>query len=60
MTSQSGNSGAVHRIAAGPARTRVAAVIGRRRVRVRKSSGRRLHDLPELDLRTPSGRLLPY
>lgn len=33
---------------------------GRRQVRVRKSSSRRLRDLPELDLRTPSGRLLPF
>ena len=33
---------------------------GRRQVRVRKSSSRRLRDLPDLDLRTPSGRLLPY
>lgn len=33
---------------------------GRRQVRVRKSSGRRLRDLPELDLRTPSGRMLPF
>ena len=33
---------------------------GRRQVRIRKSSGRRLRDLPELDLRTPSGRLLPF
>lgn len=33
---------------------------GRGQVRLRKSSGRRLRDLPELDLRTPSGRLLPY
>jgi hypothetical protein len=30
------------------------------RVRVRKSSSRKLRDLPELDLRTPSGRLLPF
>jgi hypothetical protein len=33
---------------------------GRGQIRVRKSSSRRLRDLPELDLRTPSGRLLPY
>lgn len=33
---------------------------GRRQVRIRKSSGRKLRDLPELDLRTPSGRLLPF
>lgn len=33
---------------------------GSRRVRIKKSSGRKLRDLPELDLRTPSGRLLPY
>lgn len=33
---------------------------GRRQVRVRKSSSRKLRDLPELDLRTPSGRLLPF
>ena len=31
-----------------------------RQVRVRRSSGRKLRDLPELDLRTPSGRLLPF
>ncbi|NUR63117.1 MAG: hypothetical protein HOV87_31340 [Catenulispora sp.] len=59
MTSKSENSGAVRRSVAGAARTRTVA-LGRRRVRIRKSSGRRLHDLPELDLRTPSGRLLPY
>jgi hypothetical protein len=60
MTSQPGKSGAVRRGAAGSsARIRTVAG-GRRQVRVRKSSGRRLHDLPELDLRTPSGRLLPY
>jgi hypothetical protein len=41
--------------------TRTGAVAaGRRQVRIRKSSGRRLRDLPELDLRTPSGRMLPY
>jgi hypothetical protein len=33
---------------------------GRRQVQVRKSSSRKLRDLPELDLRTPSGRLLPF
>ena len=33
---------------------------GRRQVRIRKSSSRKLRDLPELDLRTPSGRLLPF
>lgn len=33
---------------------------GRRQVRVRKSSSRKLRDVPELDLRTPSGRLLPF
>jgi len=33
---------------------------GRRRVCIRKSSSRKLRDLPELDLRTPSGRLLPF
>ena len=33
---------------------------GRRQVRVRKSSSRKLRDLPELDLRTPSGRQLPF
>jgi hypothetical protein len=33
---------------------------GRGQVRIRKSSSRRLRDLPELDLRTPSGRLLPF
>lgn len=33
---------------------------GRRQVRIRKSSSRRLRDLPELDLRTPSGRMLPF
>ena len=33
---------------------------GRRQVRLRKSSGRKLRDLPELDLRTPSGRVLPF
>ena len=33
---------------------------GRGQVRIRKSSGRKLRDLPELDLRTPSGRLLPF
>lgn len=39
----------------------VAVVAGpRRQVRVRKSSSRRLRDLPDLDLRTPSGRLLPF
>lgn len=32
----------------------------RRQVRVRKSSGRKPRDLPELDLRTPFGRLLPF
>ena len=31
-----------------------------RQVRIRRSSGRKLRDLPELDLRTPSGRLLPF
>lgn len=41
----------------GPVRTTAG---GRRNVRIRRSSGRRLRDLPELDLRTPSGRLLPY
>ncbi|MEY9928067.1 hypothetical protein ABH926_002701 [Catenulispora sp. GP43] len=35
-------------------------VSGRGQVRVRKSSSRKLRDLPELDLRTPSGRLLPF
>jgi membrane protein implicated in regulation of membrane protease activity len=35
-------------------------VPGRRQVRVRKVSGRKLRDLPELDLRTPSGRRLPF
>lgn len=39
----------------------VTTVVGPRRlIRVRKSSARKLRDLPELDLRTPSGRLLPY
>lgn len=33
---------------------------GRRQVRIRKSSSRGLRDLPELDLRTPSGRQLPF
>jgi hypothetical protein len=33
---------------------------GRRQVRIRKSGSRRLRDLPELDLRTPSGRMLPF
>lgn len=33
---------------------------GRGQVRVRKSSSRKLRDLPELDLRTPSGRVLPF
>lgn len=33
---------------------------GRRQVRIRRSSSRKLRDLPELDLRTPSGRLLPF
>lgn len=33
---------------------------GRRQVRIRKSSSRKLRDLPDLDLRTPSGRLLPF
>lgn len=33
---------------------------GRGQVRIRKSSSRKLRDLPELDLRTPSGRLLPF
>jgi hypothetical protein len=33
---------------------------GRRQVRIRKSSSRKLRDLPELDLRTPSGRVLPF
>jgi len=33
---------------------------GRGQVRVRKSSSRKLRDLPELDLRTPSGRILPF
>jgi hypothetical protein len=33
---------------------------GRGQVRIRKSSSRRLRDLPELDLRTPSGRVLPF
>lgn len=33
---------------------------GRGQVRIRKTSGRKLRDLPELDLRTPSGRLLPF
>lgn len=32
----------------------------RGQVQVRKTSSRRLRDLPELDLRTPSGRLLPF
>jgi hypothetical protein len=43
--------------------TRDTAVIvasGRRLVRIRRSSGRKLRDLPELDLRTPSGRLLRF
>lgn len=35
-------------------------VPGRRQVRVRKVPGRKLRDLPELDLRTPSGRRLPF
>jgi len=38
----------------------VAVASGRGQVRIRKSSSRRLRDLPELDLRTPSGRLLPF
>lgn len=39
----------------------VTTVVGQRRqVRVRKSSSRRLRDLPDLDLGTPSGRLLPF
>lgn len=33
---------------------------GRRQIRIRKSSSRRLRDVPELDLRTPSGRMLPF
>ncbi|MEY9857803.1 hypothetical protein ABH935_003416 [Catenulispora sp. GAS73] len=33
---------------------------GRGRVRIRKSASRKLRDLPELDLRTPSGRLMPF
>ncbi|MEY9932265.1 hypothetical protein ABH926_006914 [Catenulispora sp. GP43] len=33
---------------------------GRRHVQVRKSASRKLRDLPELDLRTPSGRMLPF
>lgn len=33
---------------------------GRGQVRIRKSSSRKLRELPELDLRTPSGRLLPF
>ena len=33
---------------------------GRPQVRIRKSSSRKLRDLPELDLRTPSGRKLPF
>jgi hypothetical protein len=33
---------------------------GRGRVRIRRSSCRKLRELPELDLRTPSGRLLPF
>ena len=40
--------------------TVVVTASGRRQVRIRKTSGRKLRDLPELDLRTPSGRLLPY
>lgn len=38
----------------------VAVPSGRGQVRIRKASGRRLRDLPELDLRTPSGRMLPF
>ncbi|GAA2033550.1 hypothetical protein GCM10009839_37470 [Catenulispora yoronensis] len=57
MNGRTENRSGVRQGAAGTPRT-VAA--GRRRIRVRKSSGRRLRDLPELDLRTPSGRLLPY
>ena len=44
----------------GTRRTVVIVPSGRRQVRVRKSSSRKLRDLPELDLRTPSGRLLPF
>jgi hypothetical protein len=33
---------------------------GRGQVRIKKSSSRKLCDLPDLDLRTPSGRLLPF
>lgn len=33
---------------------------GRRQVRLRASASRKLRDLPELDLRTPSGRMLPF
>jgi hypothetical protein len=33
---------------------------GHGKVQVRKSSSRKLRDLPELDLRTPSGRMLPF
>lgn len=40
--------------------TVVIVVSGRRQVRIRKTSGRKLRDLPELDLRTPSGRRLPF
>lgn len=58
MTSQSENSGTVRRSTATATVRGVGG--GRRQIRVRKSSARRLHDLPELDLRTPSGRLLPY
>ncbi|MEY9886577.1 hypothetical protein ABIA31_000203 [Catenulispora sp. MAP5-51] len=34
--------------------------VGHGKVQVRKSSSRKLRDLPELDLRTPSGRMLPF
>lgn len=44
----------------GTHRTVVIVAPGRRQVRIRKSSGRKLRDLPELDLRTPSGRMLPF
>ncbi|GAA1990718.1 hypothetical protein [Catenulispora subtropica] len=57
MNGHTDNRGATRRTTEPGTRT-VAA--GRRRVRIRKTSGRRLRDLPELDLRTPSGRLLPY
>ncbi|NUP47926.1 MAG: hypothetical protein HOW97_11530 [Catenulispora sp.] len=58
MTSQSESSGTVRRSTAGTTARTVGG--SRRQIRVRKSSARRLHDLPELDLRTPSGRLLPF